>query len=533
MTSIAKNRKQTSLSASAGLLMAAKTLAYVISFALPLLLARRLSLADYGLYRQAFLIVGSALGLLPLAIDMSVYYFLPREQEIERRGAIVINVMLFNTAVGSLVLLAFTFCPQLLVGLVGSYDLITHAPLIGLVVLLWVSSAFLEIVMLANQEAKLATAVIIVSQLSKTTLLLGAVLIFGTVRSLIIAAVIQGVLQLVILLRYLRLRFGAFWRRFSASMLRRQLAYSLPVGGASLLYTLLVDMHNYFVSRSFGAATYAVYSVGCLTVPLIGIIGESVASVMIPHVSHLQNRGDKRGIIEVTARAMRKLALVYFPAYACLLVLGREFITFLFTERFAASYSIFAVNLTLILPLVIMTDPVFRAYYEHRFFKLKLLAVMIPTLFGTLWVGARFGDSMTVISATVMFTLLYRLGETWKAWGILGVKWYDIVLIKDVGKIAIAAAIAGLITFIARQEMVPFELRPFWMLCGGAVVFGIVYIFALFGMKVATEEERERMGGHLAGAERPMWRVCVRALWLLCAAGAIVGIVYLMRRGRV
>ena len=59
-------------------------------------------------------------------------------------------------------------------------------------------------------------------------------------------------------------------------------------------------------------------------------------------------------IVQLIARMMRKLAAVYFPLYAGLLVTGREFVTVLFTERYDASWPIFAVNLTLI-PLCILT----------------------------------------------------------------------------------------------------------------------------------------------------------------------------------
>jgi O-antigen/teichoic acid export membrane protein len=51
-----------SLTARTFWLIFAKTLAFVFGFALPLLLVRRLSQTDFGLYKQAFLVVGTGLG---------------------------------------------------------------------------------------------------------------------------------------------------------------------------------------------------------------------------------------------------------------------------------------------------------------------------------------------------------------------------------------------------------------------------------------------------------------------------------------
>ena len=157
--------------------------------------------------------------------------------------------------------------------------------------------------------------------------------VFATLQSLIYAAIFQGIVQTGILLAYLNWRFPGFWRRFEWSLLRRQLSYALPFGMAGLLYTLEVDYHNYFVSNHFGPAKFAIYSVGCLEIPLITLLGESVSSVVIPRVMELERDRKHREIVLLIARVMRKLALVYLPIYAFLMVAGREFILALFTQR--------------------------------------------------------------------------------------------------------------------------------------------------------------------------------------------------------
>jgi O-antigen/teichoic acid export membrane protein len=192
-----------SLTARAFLLMFAKGAAYVLGFALPLVLVRRLSQHEFGLYKQVFLVVSTAITVLPLGFSLSAYYFLPREAA-EKRGAVVLNVLCFNLAIGAAAFLILLLRPTLLAALFGSQELTAYAPLVGLVVVLWLTSNFLEIATIAHHEAKLATVFIIAAQLSKTTLLVGAAVTFGTVRSLVYAAVAQGVVQNVALLSYLR-----------------------------------------------------------------------------------------------------------------------------------------------------------------------------------------------------------------------------------------------------------------------------------------------------------------------------------------
>ena len=84
--------KCTSLTARAFWLIFAKTLAFGFGFVLPLLLVRRLSQTEFGLYKQAFLVVGTASGILPLSFSMSAFYFLA--------GTIVVaNLFIFVTPV--------------------------------------------------------------------------------------------------------------------------------------------------------------------------------------------------------------------------------------------------------------------------------------------------------------------------------------------------------------------------------------------------------------------------------------------------
>jgi O-antigen/teichoic acid export membrane protein len=464
----------------------AKTLAFAFSFALPLLLVRRLSLHDLGLYKQAFLVVGTATAVFSLNFNTSAYYFLPRERE--RRPSIVLNVLVFNLLAGLLALSVLVFFPGALVAIFNSSELVPYAPAIGLVVLLWLFSLFLEIVAIANQELRAATVFIVCAQLSKTALMLGAAVWFSSVRSLLVAAAVQGTLQTLILLWYLRARFPGFWRSFDWPVMRAQLAYALPLGLHGLLWTLQSDLHNYFVSHRFGAAAFALYAVGCFDLPLIGILAESVGAVMIPRVSLLQKEGGRREIVVVTSRAMRKLAAVYFPVYAFLMVVGREFITLLFTAQYLPSWPIFAINITLIPFNIITLDPLTRAYSQYRFYILRVRAVMLVAQTAALWlVLARFGPA-GAIAVVVAGTLVERAVIALKFGRVLGVGWGDQRLLKDVGKVA-AATLAAAAAALAVHALVA-GARPFFVILYCGATFSIVYLAGLLLLRVPEDEER-------------------------------------------
>src|SRR6266481_3892054 len=93
-------------------LLAGKTASFILTLALPLLLVRRLSQEEFGLYKQAFLVVNTAIGILPLSFQMSAYYFLPRETD--RKGSVMLNILLFHAFTTGFGCLALFLFPALL-----------------------------------------------------------------------------------------------------------------------------------------------------------------------------------------------------------------------------------------------------------------------------------------------------------------------------------------------------------------------------------------------------------------------------------
>ncbi len=185
---------------------------------------------------------------------------------------------------------------------------------------------------------------------------------------------------------------------------------------------------------------------------------------------------------------MRKLALVYFPGYAFLFVLRREFIVALFTDRYLSSVPIFAINITLIPLGIFVADPILRAYQEHRYFAMKLhttvlvaLAVALPFAIG------RFG--LEGAAATVVVSGgLSRVAGFVKISRILKVRWTDLALLRDVAKAGVAAACAA--SFTAIVHIFFTGLRPLVALAVAAALFGSVYIVAVVLLGVPTTDER-------------------------------------------
>jgi len=483
-----KTNPNESLSSRTLWYLSAKTAAFVLNFALPLILVRRLNQHEFGLYKQVFLVIATSMSVLPMGVGMSVFYFLPREGI--DKGNVVLNVVLFHVVVGTTILVLLVLDPALLQKVFNSPEIVQYGPLIGLAILVWTLSSFLEVVVVANQETRLATLFIVGGQFTKTLLLVISALWFGSIRSLAWAAVIQGILQTIVLLVYLRRRFWQNGFRFSVPVLKTQLSYAIPFGAAGLILRLYSDLHNYFVSYRFGAVLYATYAVGCFNLPLTDILSDSIGSVTLPRVSFLQHAGRTREIIELMTRAVRKMAAACLPLYVFLLISSKPLIGFLFTDRYLDSWPIFAINLTMI-PLAIVStayDPVIRAYIEHRGFLVKLRALLAALLIVLLWAGTTAWGLMGAIVAVVVVSTVERIVVTVKVGQILGFGRGDLALLRDLPRLIGAALIAGAITLGVESALG--HIGRAYMLSAAAIVYGTAYVSAVFLLGIPTEREK-------------------------------------------
>lgn len=505
-----KKTNQPSLALQGAWLLFAKTVGFVLSFLLPIMIYQTLSKTEVGIYQQVFLVIVTVSGVLPFGVSMSAYYFLSREKE--RKPFYICNILLFNFIVGGLACLFLNFYPQVLEDIFKDKEMTQFAPQIGIVIWLWVFSGFFETVAIANQEARLATVFIISAQLSKAVFMISAVYFYGTVGAMLNAANIQAVLETVALFVYLNSRFKGFWTSFDRDLFIKHLKYALPFGFAGFLWVLQTEAHNYFVGNRFSPEELAIYRAGCFQLPLLVLIYESISSVMIPRMSQLQSEGKNQEMIELTVRAMEKISLVYFPTYIFFFITAYTLITTLFTQKFADSVPIFLINITLLPFYVFITDPIVRAFELLGRFILQIRIFIVILLLLTLYYGVQHFSLEGMIAIVVVTSLIDRFLSLGKVWKTIGAKTSDIHLLKNIGKTAIAALVAGIPTYfvynlvklhtpdIAHQISGIFfdALKSSWInvISGGialgltATIFVPVYLVLINYFGVVSDEEK-------------------------------------------
>ncbi|HXI27549.1 MAG TPA: hypothetical protein VNG89_03985, partial [Vicinamibacterales bacterium] len=221
--------------------------------------------------------------------------------------------------------------------------------------------------------------------------------------------------------------------------------------------------------------------------PLIGLLRESVGSVMLQRVSRLEQEEDSRAILQLVARVARKLALVHFALYAFLLVVGREFIVLLFTAQYASSWPVFAVYLTVIPLGVIVLDPITRAFAGQRYFLLKLRLALFVVMTVTFVVGMPRLGLLGTISVVVAVQVAGTIGAGWRLSQVMGLRRADYLVFLPTLRIGAAAAAAGVVAVVMRHALI--GRSPFAVVSIVAIAYGLAYVLALTAAHVVDAED--------------------------------------------
>lgn len=423
-------------SKQAGMLTTVEFIRFGFKSLLGIVLARVLLPGEFGSWRQLFLIYNTFSTLLLLGIPQSLLYFLPKlkhpdsKKEFITRTVNLVTVLAFIFGIAIFLLRGFiarTFNnPQLSLLLV----LFAVYPLF-----MFVTQIYSQIMLGLKQPAKTA-AFTIFSVSADFVLILGAALISKNLYHIVLAMMVSALLQWV----YARFQLANYGSRvnFDPDFHREIFQYSLPLGLASIIGMLSIQLDKLVISGFFSPAEYAIFSIGAMELPFISILSNSVNAILLPHIS-----SEPAKMNETYRAAVRKNALLIFPFTALGLIFARPLIQLLYTESYLASVPFFQIYLA-ILPLRVATYGIlFMALKKTHYILWNSLFTLGLNLILNL-VLVRFIGMMGAALATVLVTWLSTLLYLYWIHKKLGLALRGLFPLEALVRTASTTALAGL-----------------------------------------------------------------------------------------
>jgi O-antigen/teichoic acid export membrane protein len=382
-----------------------KCLEFAIHLLHPIVLVRVFSQTDYGLYRQLMLLFGALLPIGQLGMTQALYYFMPRAQE--NKHAIVLQTVIFATGAGALILCGLVLFSGTVAGLFHSREMAGYIPFVGVYSFFMIASAAIEPSLIAEGRTKVASSVLVLSQLAQSCIILTSVLIQPEIRIILYALSGFAIGRFSAQLIYFYRKYRWTLKSFDKAIFKEQIAYALPAGISNIAWFFQLKLNQFFVAFFFDAKSFAIYSVGSFKLPLISIVTSSVANVMIPELSRFQKLKRNKEILRIWYNSVRKMNLIIYPLFIFFFFFADEFIVTLFTRDYLASARIFRISLIALAVVGINTGALLNAYAQTKYLMMLGFVRLPVSILMLYWFTSMWG-LVGAMSANVLLSFLFQ-----------------------------------------------------------------------------------------------------------------------------
>lgn len=249
-------------SKQAGILTTAEFIRFGFKTIIGIALARILLPVELGSYRQLFLIYSTFSTLLLLGIPQSILYFLPKLKHIDSKKEFITHT------VNLITLLAFIFALAIFL-LRGFIANIFHNPQLNILLVIFavyplfmfITQIYSQIMLGLKQPKKTATFTLI-SVACDFVFILGTALITRNLHYIVLGVMFSALLQW----GYAQYNLGRYLTKvtFDPDYYKEIFQYALPLGLASIIGMLSVQLDKLVVSGFFTPAEYAIFSIGAV-----------------------------------------------------------------------------------------------------------------------------------------------------------------------------------------------------------------------------------------------------------------------------
>lgn len=454
------------------LLVVGRSVGFAASFFIPVVLVRVFDQAAFGTYKQLFLVFATLSFITQVGMAESLFYFLPKTRG--QAGKYVANTTLCLAALGLVSGLVLWAKAPAIAAWMNNPALAPLLPWMGAFLMLSLASESLEVVLISRGRYFWAASAYGTSDVLRSAMFILPALLTGRLEWVLFGGVVFAAVRLMAALGYFAREFRDELRPGLAP-LRVQLAYALPFGAAVLIEVLQGNLHQYVVSAQFNAATFAIYAVGCLQIPFVDLVAGPAGNVMMVRMGERLAEGNRSAVIGLWNQTTLRLAMVFFPMTALLLVLARDLIVLLFTAAYAASVPIFmAWTLSVLFP-VFQTDGVLRVFAKTRFLFFMNVVRFLLILGSIFWFLKVFG-LLGAVLVTLSGILVAKVLSLIMVSRLLGAGLRDLLPWRGLFATAGLAAVTAIPAWVVVRGL---PSRPLLGLVAGGATYTLLYLAVL------------------------------------------------------
>ena len=454
----------------------------------PLILARLLTVADFGRYREFLLYVTVLTGIAAFGVNSSLLRFVPRDPV---QGWGFVNQSIIMTLVGSTLVGAAT----LLLNTISGGALMGHYVLPAVIYTwLFVNFDFWEALWLAERRPYSVWGYTTGRLLARIAVVTIAAALTRDVNAIIWSLIGLETVRVVLAMHGWHVR-NRVVPKGTAGSWSEQLRYCVPYGFALILGTLNKSLGGLFITKMLGPIALAHYAIGIYAQPVMTVLRNAVSDVLLGEMA-AHRRDDRAAALALWRRSSVATFIILIPCGVLLARFADTIVTTLFSSEYRPAVPIFQIyviallresfDFSVALRTLDKTAPMLRSNLVALAINAGLMWLLVPR-WGLIGAVSSFVIARLVEGAVLAYQTLraYQIGLRELA------NWAD--LLKSVA----AAAAASVILF-----------GTFWtdtLGLVGAVLASALYLLAfVLLLRLAGVREAAMFLRHAQGYSRSL-----------------------------
>lgn len=326
------------------LLTVSKILTMLVGIIQAMLLAHKLSTGDYALYSKTTTCVNIAASISVMGLNDAVLYFFNKSSDVNERDKYINSIFFLQIIFGittGLVLFAgivpisnwmkgpllqktipIVFLQPLLINLSSDYTTLFLS-----------EDLAKEIAVVSVVLAPVRLIATIIAVFSNTPVLVyfGLILIFDLIQVVFLCAILQ---------KKRRTRVNPL--KYEKNYFSEILKFSIPLGVAILVKSILVECDKLIISNQCFEAEYATYAAVSRTLP-ITLFAASMASVLLPQITKHYHSNEKEQLYDSLRFYYLSGAVTSVLLGFAILPISKEVISVLYSDKYLSGISIFII----------------------------------------------------------------------------------------------------------------------------------------------------------------------------------------------
>ncbi len=412
---------------------------YAIQFLLPVVLVRCLDAEAFGQYRLLWLVVGTVMAFLPLAMEGSLYYYLPRSDATTKR--LYINqTLVFFAAAGLIAAWAVSaWNPWLPAKLHGFSDSEIIVPAF---MALWVVSSVLDLLPTIEERVLWQAKATVGLALLRAVAMSLVAWLTGELTPVLLTLLAFVLFKAALLLRYVAVHHGLRGPVMRRKTFADQMAFAAPFWGGGVLYGLRAQADQWVAATLFSLSMFASFSIAAVIGPLVNLCRQSVNNAFLPSMSRLQAEGSISAMLELNSRANVMVGALIFPLLAFMFVFAEEIVTIVYTDAYIAAAPVMRLYIIGFAALVIELASITLLLRQGPFMLwLNLTALGVSV--AMYWYGAQYFGLPGAALGTVFAICGDRAVTLWRISRLTGVAMRTLQDWRTLGLLALMSALAA------------------------------------------------------------------------------------------